>query len=74
MSGHHSTGETTGDGRFTLLPSVCLGACDHAPALMIETICTAKLPPQKLDEILLEKYRLSRTMEKPLTAKYSTRT
>ena len=29
-------GETTADGRFTLLPSACLGACDHAPALMID--------------------------------------
>ncbi len=29
-------GETTPDGRFTLLPSACLGACDHAPALMID--------------------------------------
>ena len=24
-------GETTGDGRFTLLPIVCLGACDRGP-------------------------------------------
>src|SRR5262249_38330650 len=29
-------GGTTGDGRFTLLPIVCLGACDHAPAMMID--------------------------------------
>ena len=29
-------GETSADGRFTLLPIVCLGACDHAPALMID--------------------------------------
>ena len=28
-------GGTTADGRFTLLPIVCLGACDHAPAMMI---------------------------------------
>src|SRR5665811_1204308 len=28
-------GQTTADGRFTLLPIVCLGTCDHAPALMI---------------------------------------
>ena len=26
------SGETSADGRFTLLPIVCLGACDHAPA------------------------------------------
>lgn len=28
-------GETTADGRFTLLPIVCLGACDRAPVMMI---------------------------------------
>jgi len=30
-------GQTTSDGRFTLLPIACLGACDHAPALMIDS-------------------------------------
>ncbi|MCQ4270182.1 NADH-quinone oxidoreductase subunit NuoE [Pseudomonas kuykendallii] len=29
-------GETTPDGRFTLLPVCCLGNCDKAPALMID--------------------------------------
>lgn len=29
-------GETTKDGRFTLLPIVCLGACDRAPTLLID--------------------------------------
>jgi NADH-quinone oxidoreductase subunit E len=28
-------GETTGDGKYTLLPVTCLGDCDHAPAMMI---------------------------------------
>src|SRR5215469_2451591 len=28
-------GETTHDNRFTLLPIVCLGCCDRAPAMMI---------------------------------------
>jgi NADH-quinone oxidoreductase subunit E len=27
-------GETTPDGRFTLLPVACLGCCDRAPALL----------------------------------------
>jgi NADH-quinone oxidoreductase subunit E len=31
-----SLGETTPDGRFTLLPISCLGACDRAPALMVD--------------------------------------
>jgi len=29
-------GETTSDNRFTLLPNVCLGCCDRAPALMVD--------------------------------------
>jgi NADH-quinone oxidoreductase subunit E len=29
-------GETTIDGRLTMLPIVCLGACDRAPAIMID--------------------------------------
>ena len=34
------------DGRFTLLPIVCLGACDHAPAMMIDDDLTRDLDPQ----------------------------
>jgi NADH-quinone oxidoreductase subunit E len=30
------SGETTQDGRFTLLPTQCLGACDHAPVLAVD--------------------------------------
>ena len=30
-----SLGETTPDGALTLLPTPCLGACDHAPVAMI---------------------------------------
>ena len=45
-------GETSADGRFTLLPIVCLGACDHAPVLMIDNDLHADLDAQKLDEIL----------------------
>src|SRR5262249_45729325 len=29
-------GGTTPDDRFTFLPIVCLGACDHAPVMMID--------------------------------------
>ena len=29
-------GETSADGRFTLLPVSCLGACDLAPAMMVD--------------------------------------
>ncbi len=31
-----SMGETTPDGRFTVLPIVCLGACDRAPFMTID--------------------------------------
>ena len=29
-------GQTTPDGRFTLLPIVCLGCCDKGPAMLID--------------------------------------
>jgi len=49
-------GETTPDGRFTLLPIVCLGACDHAPALMVDEELHGDLDAATLDR-LLERYR-----------------
>jgi NADH-quinone oxidoreductase subunit E len=45
-------GGTTPDGRFTLLPVQCLGACDHAPAIMIDEELHWDLDPQKIDNIL----------------------
>lgn len=45
-------GETTADGRFTLLPIVCLGTCDHAPALMIDDELYRDLDPERLDAVL----------------------
>ncbi len=45
-------GETTGDGRFTLLPNPCLGTCDCAPALMIDKDLYRNLKVEELDEIL----------------------
>jgi NADH-quinone oxidoreductase subunit E len=49
-------GETTADGRFTLLPIVCLGACDHAPAMMIDDDLHEDLTAQSLDTVL-ERYQ-----------------
>jgi NADH-quinone oxidoreductase subunit E len=49
-------GETTPDGRYTLLPNCCLGTCDCAPALMIDDDLYRNLTTEKLDEIL-EKYK-----------------
>jgi NADH-quinone oxidoreductase subunit E len=45
-------GETTADGRFTLLPIPCLGACDRAPAIMIDDDLHGPVQAAALDEIL----------------------
>jgi NADH-quinone oxidoreductase subunit E len=45
-------GETTSDGRFTLLPNSCLGDCDHAPAMMINNDHYNLLTVEKVDKIL----------------------
>jgi len=49
-------GETTADGRFTLLPIVCLGHCDHAPAMMVDQDQYGDLDSERLDAIL-EQYK-----------------
>ena len=49
-------GETTADGRFTLLPIVCLGTCDHAPAMMVDSDLHRDLDTEKIDSIL-EQYK-----------------
>ncbi len=45
-------GETTSDGRFTLLPIVCLGVCEHAPALMVDGDLHLDVDPARIDSIL----------------------
>jgi len=45
-------GQTTEDGKFTLLPMVCLGDCDHAPAMMVGEDLYGNLEEGKLEEIL----------------------
>ncbi len=45
-------GQTTPDGRFTLLPIVCLGACDHAPVMMIDDELYRDLDRDNIDRIL----------------------
>jgi NADH-quinone oxidoreductase subunit E len=47
-------GETTEDGRFTLLPIPCLGTCDHAPAMMIDEELYQDLTREKIDQILAQ--------------------
>ena len=48
-------GETSSDGRFTLLPVCCLGNCDKAPTLMIDDDTYSHLDAATLGE-LLERY------------------
>jgi NADH-quinone oxidoreductase subunit E len=45
-------GQTTPDERFTLLPAVCLGACDHAPVMMIDEDLHLDLTAEKVDALL----------------------
>ena len=48
-------GETTADGRFTLLPVCCLGNCNNAPALMIDEDTFGNITPEGV-AALLEAY------------------
>ena len=42
-------GETTGDGRVTLLPAECLGACDFAPAMLVNDTLYKTMTREKID-------------------------
>lgn len=45
-------GETSADGRFTLLPHPCLGACERAPAMMIDAELYGPLETESIEPIL----------------------
>jgi NADH-quinone oxidoreductase subunit E len=45
-------GETTDDKRFTLLPISCLGACDRAPAMMVDDDLYGPVTAEMMEEIL----------------------
>lgn len=45
-------GETTEDGRFTLLTLECLGSCDTAPVALVNETLHENLTPEKLDQII----------------------
>ena len=45
-------GQTTADGRFTLLPVCCLGNCDKAPALMIDDDTFGDVQPAGVAKLL----------------------
>jgi NADH-quinone oxidoreductase E subunit len=45
-------GETTPDGKFSLQFTNCIGACDKAPAMMINHYVYTDLTPSKISQIL----------------------
>jgi NADH:ubiquinone oxidoreductase subunit E len=45
-------GETTADGKFSLEVVGCIGACDEAPAMMIDDTLFGRLTKDKIAEIL----------------------
>jgi NADH-quinone oxidoreductase E subunit len=45
-------GETTEDGKFSLQLTNCIGACDQAPAMMVNDTLHVNLTPTKVLEIL----------------------
>ncbi len=53
-------GGTSPDNEFTFLPIVCLGTCDHAPAMMVDNDLHRDLAPDKLD-LILDQYRSKMT-------------
>ena len=45
-------GETTPDGRFSFELTNCIGACDRAPAMMVNNDVHVDLTPKKISKIL----------------------
>lgn len=45
-------GETTEDGRFSLLETNCIGLCHQGPAMLINDEFFTELTPQKVREVL----------------------
>lgn len=47
-----AVGETTPDGRFTLLEVECLGSCGTAPVMQVDEVYYDRLTTERIDEIL----------------------
>lgn len=45
-------GETTPDGKFTLLEQECLGACTHAPVIQVNYRFHENMTREKIDQLL----------------------
>lgn len=49
-------GETTSDGKFTLKPAECLGACGYAPVMQLGKFYKEHLTREKVDALIEECY------------------
>ena len=49
---HVRPGETTADGRFTFKEVECLGACRHAPAVLLDKVYHENLSAESLDKLI----------------------
>ncbi|MBI2857580.1 MAG: NADH-quinone oxidoreductase subunit NuoE [Chloroflexi bacterium] len=45
-------GETTADGRFSLRLTNCIGACDQAPAMLVNHDLHGNLTPDRISQVL----------------------
>jgi len=45
-------GETTADGRFTLIEMECLGSCGTAPVALVNEVLAEEIDPAKLEDVL----------------------
>ncbi len=54
-----AVGETTGDGRFTLLPCCCLGNCGESPTMMIGEAIYGRLTLEKALDVLQKEIQLA---------------
>ncbi|MCS6866516.1 MAG: NAD(P)H-dependent oxidoreductase subunit E [Gemmataceae bacterium] len=47
-------GQTTADGQITLEFAECIGACDGAPACLVNDVHAMNMTPEKVDELITE--------------------
>lgn len=47
-------GETTPDGKFTVVELECLGACGGAPAVLVNEVLYEKITPEEMERVLSE--------------------
>ena len=45
-------GKATADGRFSFQLTNCIGACDQAPAMLVNQDVHGNLTPEKISEVL----------------------